>query len=294
MRRVAIIGPGRLGGALAIALAGSEFAPDEIVFRAKDGAKRIAALLGNEPKLIAYGNLAESSAEIFLIAVPDPEIAAIAATLVGAVQPGTVVLHTSGSLSSSVLNDLTPAGCFVGSMHPLVSASDAVAGSKQMRGAYFCLEGDAEAVRIATEIAGVLGALPFTTDAAFKPLYHAAAVCASGHLVALVDTAIEMLAACGIGDQRAREILLPLITSTVANLKLQQPASALTGPFARGDAAALERHLSGFSNVISPNAIAIYLLLAERSLDLAEARGIESAVVERMRQRIFMAKRNIE
>ena len=289
-----MIGPGRLGGALAIALAGSEFAPGEIVFRATDGAKKIAALLGNEPKLIAYGNLAESSADILLIAVPDPEIAVIVAKMVGSVQPGTVVLHTSGSLSSSVLNDLTPAGCFVGSMHPLVSASDAVAGSKQMRGAYFCLEGDAEAVRVATEIAGVLGALPFTIDAAFKPLYHAAAVCASGHLVALVDTAIEILGVCGIGDQRAREILLPLITSTVANLKLQEPASALTGPFARGDAAAVERHLAAFGDVISRNAIAVYLLLAERSLDLAEARGIESAVVQAMRQRIIVAKRNIE
>jgi len=58
---------------------------------------------------------------------------------------------------------------------------------------------------------------------------------ASPHLVALFDLAAEMLSACGISKKSARQVLLPLVESTVNNLMVMNPEQALTGTFARGD-----------------------------------------------------------
>ena len=45
----------------------------------------------------------------------------------------------------------------------------------------------------------------------------------------------------GVDRRKARQILLPLIKSTVANLESQDTNDALTGPYSRGDREAVER-----------------------------------------------------
>jgi predicted short-subunit dehydrogenase-like oxidoreductase (DUF2520 family) len=58
------------------------------------------------------------------------------------------------------------------------------------RDVYFCVEGDARAVRIARMLVAQLGGRSFTVTSESKPLYHASAVRASGHVVALFDLAV--------------------------------------------------------------------------------------------------------
>jgi predicted short-subunit dehydrogenase-like oxidoreductase (DUF2520 family) len=106
-----------------------------------------------------------------------------------------------------------------------------------------------------------------------KALYHAAAVMASGHVTALFDIAVEMLALCGLATGRAREVLLPLLRSTLENLYLSDPAHALTGTFARADAATVGRHLAALDAQEMKDALAVYRLLGLRSLKLAKAAG---------------------
>ena len=74
-------------------------------------------------------------------------------------------------------------------MHPLVSVSDAFLGAERFAGVYFCIEGEAAAVAAATSLAISLGGKAFSIPTDSKPLYHAAAVTASGHLVAVTDAA---------------------------------------------------------------------------------------------------------
>jgi predicted short-subunit dehydrogenase-like oxidoreductase (DUF2520 family) len=179
-------------------------------------------------------------------------------------------------------------------MHPLVSVSDPVVGADRFRGAYFCIEGNDEAVAAASELAESLGGNPFSIETKFKPLYHASAVMACGHMVALIDAALEMLSRCGIESERAQDVLLPLIRSTIENLETQSPAEALTGTFARADADAFERHLLAFDDEVSGEIRDIYLLLGERSMDLAERRGADPEKVAELRSRISIAKRNRE
>jgi len=140
----------------------------------------------------------------------------------------------------------------------------------------------------------MLGGKSFSIAAEYKALYHASAVTACGHLVALVDAAIEMLTGCGLNEKDAQKILLPLIGSTVGNLEKQNTAQALTGTFARADAGTLDKHIKILRETVSPEALEIYLQLGMRSLQLAETRNANRENIEKMRGQILLAKTNLK
>jgi len=214
----------------------------------------------------------------FLITTPDDVIAEIArnfAKLRRSARHRATFLHTSGALSSEVLSPLAKAGFPTGSMHPLVSVSDSVAGADALHGAFYCIEGDSVALRFAKSIVRDLNGTSFTIKPESKALYHAAAVMASPHLVALFDLASEMLIVCGLKGKRARQILLPLVESTLKNLKTREPAKALTGTFARGDLATVNRHLKALRLERLGEAYEVYRQLGKHSLALAERNGLD-------------------
>jgi predicted short-subunit dehydrogenase-like oxidoreductase (DUF2520 family) len=219
-------------------------------------------------KLVSIDSTTEIYSDVLLIATDDQNIRSTADSFVGSAELPAVALHLSGSLDSSELSGLKAAGVAVGSMHPLVSISDAELGSHRFAGAYFCVEGDAEAVAAAIELVELLGGKHFSIDTRLKPLYHASAVMASGNVTALFDAAIEMLSECGLPRDMAHRILFPLLQSTVSNLADRSTKQALTGPFVRGDIEAFERHLSAFEGTIGNDVRSIYLDLAERSVRL--------------------------
>jgi predicted short-subunit dehydrogenase-like oxidoreductase (DUF2520 family) len=256
-------------------------------------ARRAAKLVGTHPLALASRQLDElPSSDILFITTPDDLVAKVAAELAATIKsrrlqmksvdkgqskrPGQTALHTSGALSSAALESLREVGFATGSMHPLVSVSDSIHGSKSLRSAFFCVEGSRDAVRVARQMVRLLGAESFSISARDKALYHAAAVMASGHTTALFDIAMEMLARCGLSSRRARVVLLPLLRSTLENLDKNDPARALTGTFARADTATVSRHLAALRIVAVPEALAAYQLLGQRSLRLAKAAGASS------------------
>ncbi len=289
MRSVTIIGIGRLGGALSIALSRTGYRVENLVFRTKVP-DAVAGQISPSPNLIAFENIQELHSDIIFITSADPEIASISSQIASKVTKQSFVFHTSGSLSSEILSDVTNAGCSTGSIHPLVSISDTVRGSERFAGAFFCVEGQIEAVTVANEIVTNLGGKAFSIDTQFKSLYHAAAVTASGHIVALVDIASEILSKCGVEPFEAKGILMPLIRSTIENLEDQSNEKALTGTFARADAAAFERHLKALTDNVSSAARRIYLELGARSLDLAERNGQAGENVQKIRGAIKLAQ----
>ena len=117
---------------------------------------------------------------------------------------------------------------------------------------------------------------------------------ACGHLVALVDVAIEMLTKCGLDETAAQKVLLPLIKSTVENLAEQKTAAALTGTFARADLETMDRHLETLRENVSAEALEVYLQLGNRSLHLAEVQGADAEKLEKMRNKISLAKKNLK
>jgi predicted short-subunit dehydrogenase-like oxidoreductase (DUF2520 family) len=227
--------------------------------------------------------------DLLLITTPDDQIAGVAAQLAKVFgardatatrkqppprpRPARIALHASGALASDVLAPLGARSFAVGSLHPLVSVSDARGGAKNLRGAFYAVEGDARALRVARRIVGALGGQSFSVATRDKALYHAAAVVASGHTVALFSLAADLLAHCGLSPARARRVLLPLLRSTLDNLSAHTPAKALTGTFARADLSTVRKHLSALGRIETRDALAIYGLLGKRSLELAARRG---------------------
>ena len=292
--KISIIGAGRLGGALAIALSAQRFEIENLVVRESKKAERIAGFIEPKPKIINSNDLSVIASDVIFITTQDSEIETVARRLEKELSHQPFVFHTSGALSSEILKDLRSVGCQVGSLHPLVSVSDSVIGADKFAGAYFCVEGDAEAVEIGQGIVKKLGGNSFSIETKFKTLYHASAVTACGHLVALIDAAIEMLTKCGLETAVAQSILLPLIKSTVANLETQSTAASLTGTFARADAATFEKHLETLRENAAPEILEIYLQLGLRSIPLAEKQGADAARLAEISDKLLLAKKNLK
>ena len=291
MRSISIVGIGRIGGALAIALSRAGFKIESLIHRDPTIAKTVAPLVSDDVKLEPVDSVWKIGSELVLITTTDPEIQATALRLADKIAPTATVLHTSGSLSSEVMSALRTDKRRIGSLHPLVSISDPIAGADKFEGVYCCVEGDEEAVELARDLARSLGCGTFSIDPEYKALYHAAAVTSAGHIVALIDLAIAMLVECGLDRGTAKEVLLPLVESSVANLRSQTPEEALTGTFARADAEALERHLSSFRGPLADRIREIYLLLGEQSVDLAELNSVKLEAIGKIRESISVAKR---
>lgn len=290
MQSVSIIGIGRVGGALALALPKDKYQIINLVARSSENAQRISNQIASKPQVLKENDFGSLGEDIVLITTQDSEINGVAQNL-AEFKPGkeTVVFHTSGSLSSNVLEDLSDAGYFIGSLHPLVSISDSRLGAERIRDAFFSVEGDNNAVKCGNEIARSLGGKPFSIETRNKALYHASAVTACGHLVALLDTAFRMFSKCGLEEGQSKEILMPLIKGTILNLEEQSSKDALTGTFDRVDIETFERHLDVMKRELSVEDVSVYLRLGMQSLALAQEDSENIDRIREMKKKMLIA-----
>ena len=297
-RSVSVIGAGRLGTALGLALKTAGFTIELVVAKRPSATRRAAKAFGPGTLALSALQLSRLSpsqhdrlnrSSLVIIATPDDVIAPVAKLLavIFKSKPNLlrerptpvrrVGLHTSGALAADVLAPLRSAGFAIGSLHPLVSISEPRSGAELLTHAFFSVEGDPAAVRLGRSIVGDLGGESFIIDSQRKALYHAAALTASPNMTALFDIALEMLGLCGLRPGRARHILLPLVQSTVANLASQDPAQALTGTFKRGDVSTVRKHLAALEAANLPQALAAYIVLGQRSISLAKRSNAHAA-----------------
>ncbi len=262
---ISIIGSGRLGTALGVALLHRGYLVESLVGRRMQRVRNAARLLDADVQVLAAKELRSlRPADVFLITVPDDQIASVVGEM-SRLEFTATALHTSGALSSEVLAPLRKRGWKTGSIHPLLSVSNA---GDPIERAFWSVEGDEAAARTGKAIVRDLDGQSFFIRPEDKPLYHAAAVMVSGNVTALFDVALEMLSECGIKRTTARNILLPLIASTVRNLETKDPVQALTGTFSRGDLETVKRHLAELKR--NPDALELYRLLGKRSLKLTK------------------------
>jgi predicted short-subunit dehydrogenase-like oxidoreductase (DUF2520 family) len=267
---VSIIGAGRLGTALAIALEGAGYRIETIVNKRLASAKRAARLLDVPPRVLAAKELAQLQLpEVIIVATPDDHIAETAASLLKVDTNNSarcVVLHTSGALSSRVLAPLQSRKWTVGSLHPLISVSTP---RMSLKGAFWSIEGDRKAREVARQLVRDLKGHSFTVSSKKKALYHAAALMTAGGVVALFDVAVEMMVESGVERTMARKVLQPLLESVVESLRTKDTAESLTGTFSRGDIKTVVQHLETLSASDLKEASQLYKILGQRSLKLA-------------------------
>lgn len=253
-RSLAIIGAGRVGRALGRRLREEGWRIGAVVARSEASARRAVRFIGaGQAHAAAVRSILAS--QVVLIAVPDDEIASVAAELSrigGEELQGRVVLHTSGALDSRVLDPVRECGANVGSMHPLQTFTGKNVPS--LEGRVFAVEGDTRAMRVAQQVARSLGASPARIEGEKKVLYHAAAAIAAGHVLAVEEAATQLLISLGMVRREAVRALLPLTRQVLENFERLGPRAAWTGPLSRGDYKTVAAHLHALRD--SPEEIA--------------------------------------
>ena len=261
---VALVGPGNLGTALALTLAGAGYPVKFVVIKPSRARDRGVTALAKRIKaqVVVLGSQRLDS-NIVWLTVPDDSIAAVARALAIAQDwKGKYVFHSSGALTSDELASLRKRGARVASAHPMMTFVRGAA--PEMAGVSFALEGDAAAVRMARAVVENLGARAFVIKKENKVLYHAFGSFASPLVIALMASMEHVGKAAGIRRQDIKMVILPLLSQTLQNYLKRDAASAFSGPLVRGDVATVRKHLSELKKL--PEARAVYLALAKASL----------------------------
>ncbi len=247
--RFCVVGPGRLGSALARALDAVGLSVG--AFGVRGGVDASSTPPRLPPVEAARG------ADVLWLAVPDDAIAAVAAELARRLGPavvGKLAVHSSGLAGLAVLDPLRAAGARVVSLHPLQTLA-AGAADDVFAGVPFAVTArDETDLVLGSALVERLGGLPFALGDERKPLYHLAAAVASNLLVALESEAVELMneaigaaaktsGTVAADDVEGLRVLAPLVRTTSANLLALGPERALTGPVARGDVSTVRAHL---------------------------------------------------
>lgn len=230
---IALVGPGRAGTAVARALVDASHRVVSVSGRTPDAESTRIAAARFEAR-VAPVQFAGRGAELVLIATPDDAISATASAIAQSLEYEALVLHLSGAHGLTVFAPMVElrSDVEVGALHPLQTLPTP---DTPIAGAWAAVAGPPRVTELATE----LGMHPFAVADDNRAMYHAAAVIASNHVVALLGQ-VERLADAAAVPFAAFE---PLTRAAVEHSFEVGPAAALTGPVARGDVATVTGHL---------------------------------------------------
>jgi len=216
-------------------------------------------------------------ADLYLIGAADDAIAGCAAELAasGLVEPGCIVCHLSGALSSAVLAPVRERGALVASVHPVKSFADPLDSVASFAGTWCGIEGEGAALATLSHAFSALGGKVFPVEARFKAIYHAGSVLVCNYLTALIEAGARAYQKGGLPRETALQVMEPLVRGTLDNIFRAGTAQALTGPIARGDSEAVSRQLGALEGWDGGVAL-IYRALGRVAVDLAQERGCTS------------------
>lgn len=211
---------------------------------------RVERSSGRSDELPAAGR----DVDMVILAVPDAAIAAVAERI----EPTdtTVVTHLAGSLGLGALGSHRRRAA----VHPLVSLPEPELGARRLRGAWFAVAGD----DAGGDIVDAFGGRSFVVADEDRAAYHATAVVASNHLVALMGQVERIGATVGV----PRAAMVDLARGSLENVASIGAAAALTGPIARGDEDTVRRHRAA----LPADEVPLYDALADAARRLVEER----------------------
>ncbi|APE18060.1 Rossmann-like and DUF2520 domain-containing protein [Mycolicibacterium pallens] len=281
--KVGIVSAGRVGTALGVALERAE----HVVVACSaisTASRRLAERRLPDTEILPVPDVADR-AELLLLTVPDSELPGLVKGLAatGAVRRGTIVVHTSGANGVAILAPLTEQGCVPLAIHPAMTFTGADEDIARLADSCFGVTAaDEIGYAIAQSLVLEIGGEPFGVREDARTLYHAALAHASNHIVTVVADALDALRAALSGQELlgqelvvdapgglAERIVGPLARAALENT-LQRGQAALTGPVARGDAAAVAGHLAAL-DAVNPELAQSYCANSLRTAQRAHA-----------------------
>lgn len=258
---VGIVGCGRMGTALAKILRSKGHAIAGFSSLHLASAQKLAEICGNSAATDKPWEIT-CKADVVFLTTPDGAIESVCESISrkDGFSPEAVVFHCSGAHASTILSSARKSGASIGSMHPLQSFVTVDISQNPFKGIRVAIEGDAQAVAMADQMARDLEAIPLRLITEGKPLYHAAAVAASNFLVTLMAAAFRLIEQSGVPPEEAFAVLKPLIEGTLANIDRVGVHQALTGPVVRGDVKTVETHIHAIKEAL-PELLPFYTSL---------------------------------
>ena len=268
--KVGIIGPGRVGAALGVALtrAGHQVVA---VAAVSDASVDRARQHFPEASLTEPAGVVEA-ADLVLLTVPDDALAGLVNGLVtlGAPVQGRLLAHTSGRYGISVLDPATRQGALPLALHPVMTFTGRSDDLQRLRGISYGITAPEPLRPVAEVLVIEMDGEPVFIAEEHRDLYHAALASAANHLITLVTEACDLLQAAGAANPA--RMLSPLLYAALDNA-LRLGDAGLTGPVARGDAGTVAGHLAALRDT-APEALAVYVALARLTADRALAAGL--------------------
>lgn len=244
--KIGFIGAGKVGTALGDYFRRKGLALSGYASRSRQSAKE-AAQFTNSKYYSTYDALVADSDMIFLT-VSDSAISSVWNLIQEMPLQDKIICHCSGSISSQVFSGIDKQGACAYSIHPLLAIHSKEHSYENLTHAIFTVEGDEmylnKIVHLLESLGNTVQSIP--TDA--KPLYHAAAVFASNHVVALAKVSMDLLMDCGFDESSALAAISPLLMGNVSNIAKVGPIQALTGPIERNDISTVQKHLDCLDN----------------------------------------------
>ncbi len=272
-----LVGAGRVAQTLAsLWRAQNTFAIQDVLTTSLHSAQAAVGVIGAGQAVAQMQALRD--ADVWMLAVPDAQLAASAQALAAAradrgvtASGAPIVFHCSGAQGASTLAPLAALGWQVASAHCILSFASVPTAIQQFPGTPCALEGDATACDRLRPAFTAIGAQCFAVASCDKLLYHAAAVFATNFLPVLQATAEDLWQSTGMPAQLIPALRASLLRNAVANITTLGPQAALTGPAARGDIAAIQRQHAAVAAWDAP-AGAAYDALSTLALRLAQRR----------------------
>jgi len=281
MKTFSVIGSGRVGTALALALSRKGFELKYLSDSSPAQARRARKFTGRG-RATTDNRLASSQAGLVFICVPDDLIPEVVKEISACDLKGKFIFHTSGACSSDLLRPLISKGARIGSFHPIQTFAEVPGEPGIFKGIFIGIEGQPEAVKLGKALAARLEAQALLLSAEEKPLYHLALSISSNFLIILLHEVKELLKTAGLEESSVLEILTPLLNRTLQNVKNLGVANSLTGPVVRGDLKTLEKHLDVTS--AKPGLDRIYRAMALEAVRLAENRGLSQGKIKALKR----------
>lgn len=240
--RIGFIGAGKVGFSLGKYLSVNGMTLSGYFSRSRSSAEEAAGFTDSAVFDSPRELLAES--DVIFITVPDGTISSVFSQLKGCGISGKTICHCSGAMTANeAFGELSSLGAYGCSIHPLFPVSSRYESYKELKDAFFCLEGDTEAIETWKELFTGFGNPVRVISGDTKKEYHAACAISSNLVCALAAESIGLMEKCGFSEEEALAALSPLAVANIKKVFSAGPVNALTGPVERCDISTVKKHL---------------------------------------------------
>jgi predicted short-subunit dehydrogenase-like oxidoreductase (DUF2520 family) len=266
--RIFIIGAGRVGSSLGKALNSEDFCITHIYHHTKTNAHTLNIHFPKTKHWYKFDRKAIEECDVVLITVPDDSIEAVVHRLSTLSESwnNKICIHTSGLLSSEILNPLRAKGAAIASLHPMQSINTLVANPTIFHDVILTFEGSETAKDFCRSAAKKITAQFREISTEQKLQYHIGGTIAANLLVGLIDIVAKLFSESGFKDSEKLQMINQLSTSVLKNYSKGNFAESLTGPIQRGDVQTIKQHLDYISKK-HPELFQIYCGLSRYILD---------------------------